>query len=260
MSQYQSETILKDSFIRHVEYHPTLESTNLLAVELKEELAACAPALVLTDEQTAGRGRGANAWWSAAGAMTFSVVLDADQQGPSPELRPLVALATGLAVRSMIHDLLPDYRVQTKWPNDVLVADRKICGILTEQHATPAGSILIIGIGVNVNNSMSAAPAEVRQRATSAFDLSGQSYDLTDTLNRLLNHLDQSLTRLKLDHSSIVTEFAQHHRLTGQHVTIDTHTGLVIGECTGLADDGALQLQIDGQEQEVRAGTVLEFT
>jgi len=260
MKQYQPEAILNESFIQHVEYHPTLESTNLLAVELRDELSARSPAVVLTDEQTAGRGRGANAWWSAAGAMTFSVVLNADQHGPPPECRPLVALATGLAVRSLIQELLPDHQVQTKWPNDVLVADRKICGILTEQHATPTGNTLIIGIGVNVNNSMAAAPVEVQQRATSAYDLSGSSYDLTNTLNRLLHQLERSLINLQQDQTSVVAEFGRHHRLTGQLVTIETPTGPLTGRCTGMANDGALQLKVGDRKHEVRAGTVVEFT
>lgn len=260
MSFYQPTRVTTETFVQYVEYHPTLESTNSLAVELREDLRRRSPALVLTDQQTSGRGRGQNVWWSTAGALTCSVVLDADQHGPPPESRPLVALAAGLAVRALVLDLVPDQPVFTKWPNDVLVGDRKLCGILSEQHATPDGTVLVIGIGVNLNNSLSAAPDEVRHRATSVFDLTAGSVDLTESLIGLLSHLRRTLEELRRNPVMIARACAQCNRLQGTTVTVQAPTETVQGECVGIADDGALLLQAGGTVREIRAGTVLDYS
>ncbi len=259
MPFYQPEQIVAETCIEYVEYHPSLESTNSLAVELRDELRVRSPALVLTDEQTRGRGRGDNVWWSTAGALTCSVVLDADRHGPPPESRALTALAAGLAVRSLVSELVPQHEVLTKWPNDVLAGDRKICGILSEQHATHAGTVLIIGIGLNLNNSLESSPEDVRQRATSLFDLTGQSVDLTKTLIQLLIRLDRALEQLQQDPAGIARQCAEFNRLLGRQVRVETPAGLIEGECAGIADDGALLLAVAGTVHAIRAGTVLEY-
>jgi BirA family biotin operon repressor/biotin-[acetyl-CoA-carboxylase] ligase len=260
MSFFQPEQVRAHTFIEYVEYHAALESTNSLAVELRNELYELAPALVLTDEQSAGRGRGIHTWWSAAGALTCSVVLDADRDGPAAESRPLVALAAGLAARASVAELVPNYTVQTKWPNDVLVGDQKIGGILSEQHSTGSGSVLIIGIGLNVNNSLATAPDDVRQRATSVFDLTGHSVDLTETLVRLLNHLRHALDQVCRNPVETAQESGRFDRLTGHEVKIQTPTELLAGKCQGIANDGALLLKIGDAVREVRAGNVLAFS
>ena len=187
-------------------------------------------------------------------------MLDVDQHGPAPESRPLVALAAGLAVRSVVADLLPGHTVTTKWPNDVLISDQKVSGILSEQHSTDSGSIFVIGIGLNVNNSTATAPDDVRLRATSVFDQTGQSHDLTDTLIQLLGKLQSVLDRLKQNPVEIAREAAQFNRLTGSQTTIQTPTETLTGRCTGIADDGAILLNVEGTIREIRAGTVVEFT
>ena len=260
MSFFEPARILARTFIEYVEYHPALESTNTLALELRDELHPRCPALILTDQQTTGRGRGRHRWWSSAGSLTCSVVLDVDQHGPAPESRPLVALAAGLAVRSVVADLLPGHTVTTKWPNDVLISDQKVSGILSEQHSTDSGSIFVIGIGLNVNNSTATAPDDVRLRATSVFDQTGQSHDLTDTLIQLLGKLQSVLDRLKQNPVEIAREAAQFNRLTGSQTTIQTPTETLTGRCTGIADDGAILLNVEGTIREIRAGTVVEFT
>jgi len=259
MSHTDLNKITTDSFIEFVEFHPVLESTNALAVDFKEELSRRTPALVLTDEQTAGRGRGSNSWWSSGGALTFSVVLDAERHGPSLEKCSLVALAAGLAVCDLVSEVVTDRDVQTKWPNDVLVADHKICGILTEQHATDSGNVLIIGIGINVNNSLATAPHDVQQRGTSVFDMTGVSHDLTDVLCRLLRHLETSLIMLQQDSTALVQRFADCHRLTGSRISVETPLEVMEGTCVGIAPHGSLLLQSDGATREILAGSVLSF-
>jgi len=259
MSFYDPKRIIAHTFIEYVEYHAILESTSSLAAELRGELHKVAPSIVLADRQTAGRGRGLNTWWSDAGAVTCSVVLDADRHGPAAEFRPLVALAAGLAARATVADFVADGTVKTKWPNDVLVDNQKICGILSEQHSTDHGNVLIIGIGLNINNSLTTAPDDVRQRATSVFDLTGNSMDLTDALIQLLQHLDRQLDQLRRNPVETARESSTFNRLTGRQITIQTPVETLTGKCTGIASDGALLLKTEGTVREIRAGTVVEF-
>jgi len=193
---FDRDRILSDSDIRHIEYHDTLPSTNTTAVELLGPLLDNAPALVLTTRQSAGRGRKGNLWWSSGGALTFSWVVDDAHLPVSIERRPMVSLAAGLAVRDALLILMPSCPFVLKWPNDVLIGDRKVCGILVEQHSVGQRQAVIIGIGVNVNNSMRDAPSEIAQRATSLFDLEGHTFDLSTVLIAILRRLTFRINQL----------------------------------------------------------------
>ena len=100
-------TIQAETFIRFVEYRPTTDSTNRLALELLRGEVEL-PALIIADEQTAGRGRGANAWWSAAGALTFTVAVRRDEAAST---LPPYSLVAGLAVRDTLQSFLPQQEI-----------------------------------------------------------------------------------------------------------------------------------------------------
>src|SRR5438034_451345 len=99
----------------------------------------------------AGRGRGTNRWWSADGALTFSLVLEAPQERLPMSRWPQVALVAGVAVCEALERMAPRAEMRVKWPNDVYLAGRKICGILSESVPARRDRI-VVGIGVNVNN------------------------------------------------------------------------------------------------------------
>lgn len=252
--------ITRATFVRHVEFHPVLASTNTTAVELLEPLLNSSPAVVLTSQQTAGRGRKGNAWWSTAGALTFSLVLDPAQLQLSAELRPLLSLAAGLAVRDVMSQLLPERDVVIKWPNDVLVGRHKICGILAEQQSTGDRQGLIIGIGVNVNNSLAGAPPEIRQRATSLFDLQQYSCDLTDVLLRVLQQLERRIQQLPQQRMVLLAEANHCHLLAGRHVSVQVAEQTVSGHCLGIDDHGQLVLRDGSQIQRLPSGVVLHWS
>ena len=93
-----ADAIRAATFVRHVEIHDTLGSTNDRAAELARDPNVELPALVVARQQTAGRGRGDNTWWSADGALTFSVLLDTVAFGISASNWPQLSLATAVAV------------------------------------------------------------------------------------------------------------------------------------------------------------------
>jgi len=256
---FDSDRILSDTDIRHIEYHDTLPSTNTTALELLGPLLDNAPALVLTSNQTAGRGRKGNLWWSSGGALTFSWVVDAANLPVTIERRPMISLAAGLAVRDALIEMMPNCPFVLKWPNDVLVGDRKVCGILVEQHSNSQRQAVIIGIGVNVNNSLRDAPAEISHRAISLFDLEGHSLDLSAVLIAILQRLSHRIKQLTTQPRLVLGETNRHNVLTGRVVTLQMRDCSITGLCVGVDDEGQLVLQTETQLHRCASGVVTKW-
>lgn len=247
------------SFINHVEYHETLDSTNKLATELLTDLLPVGPALVLTDRQTAGRGRGSNVWLATEGALTFSVVMDSNTFQLPPNRLPLVSLAAGLAVQHSIQQLAKSLTVSIKWPNDVLLNGQKVSGILTEQHQVAGSSACIIGIGVNINNSLRTNDQHFKVAATSLFDVSSQTADLSAILICILNELNQRLKQLAESPTEFFMELNEHSFLNDRIITIDAGNQIHEGICRGIDDDGYLMLQVGSELKAIVAGSVVSW-
>ena len=258
-SSFDIDRILTETNVRHVEYHARLASTNTTALELLGPLLEDSPSIVLTGEQTSGRGRKGNLWWSSAGALTISMVIDASEIPLPAERRPMVSLATGLAVRDALSECVPEYDFVLKWPNDVLTGSQKICGILVEQHSIDHRQGVIIGIGVNVNNSLRGAPTDVAQRATSLFDLEGRSFDLTSVLIAILRKLDHRIGQLSTQPRLALSEANRHNVLTGRTVTQQLGEAELSGHCVGIDEEGQLVLQTDRGVQRCSSGIVLRW-
>jgi BirA family biotin operon repressor/biotin-[acetyl-CoA-carboxylase] ligase len=153
-----------------IEHFPSLGSTNDL---LKERARAGAPewSVVLADQQTAGRGRQGHAWASPPGGLYLSVLM-------RPRFRPggLIPLAAGVAVAEALAE--QGLTAQLKWPNDVLIGDRKLGGILAESAAGDAGlEWVVVGVGINLELPPAGLPAGIRATATSFRGETGEACD-----------------------------------------------------------------------------------
>lgn len=230
-----------------LEYRATIGSTNDRALELLRAAAIAPPLLILTGQQTAGRGRGNNRWWFGSGALAFSYVV----RPPATLDRshwPRWTLVAAVAVCDVIEQLAPSLRPGIRWPNDVHVAGKKISGILVEAPAPTANAeqLLVLGLGFNVNNSLADAPEAIRAVGTSLADLtrheSQASFDLTDTLLRLLKQLEVHTGRLAAGDPGLVRRWQELCVLRGRRVGLRLGDRDVTGQCLGIADDGALLL------------------
>lgn len=250
-----STRLLAETFLRQVEHHAEFGSTNDRALELALGGDLELPYLVLADKQTAGRGRGVNRWWAGDGALTFSLLVELPAE-LSPERAPLLALVTGLAVCETLRELLPGEPVGLKWPNDVWLRNRKICGILIESPHSAARRA-VIGVGLNVNNSLDAAPDDVRARAIAMVDASGKLLDRIDVLARFLRQF-ASLWALLPDASfDWSARWGPYCVLTGRAVRIDQGPRSIVGVCHGIDPDGALLLRTEtGRLQRCLSGIV----
>ena len=198
-SYLDSQELLRATFVSHVELHDRLASTNDRARELARDENIGLPTLIAARVQTAGRGRGKNRWWAADGALTFSLLLG--PHGPLPPQRewPRLSLATAVALRDSIAREVPHCQVVTKWPNDVLINGRKVAGILIESPGgpPPACERLIVGIGINVNNSWTKAEETLGDQGIAICDMSGKKHSLQRLLIHLLQRFEHHVVPLE---------------------------------------------------------------
>src|SRR5574337_950494 len=178
---------LRDTpFSRRIYHFFKTDSTNTVAMQLGHD-GEPHGAVILAEEQTAGRGRLGRSWHSEKSSGIYLTVL---LRPPlSPAQAPLLTLLAGLAARDSVVEqtgLLPDLR----WPNDLLLNCRKFCGILTEMHAEPDDvHFVVVGIGSNGNHAR--MPTELEKIATSLRMESRRSHSRLEVLVKLLRHLDR---------------------------------------------------------------------
>ncbi len=248
MPSFDLDRIRRETFISQIDFHEEIGSTNTRALALANETRTF-PTLVLAERQTAGRGRGNNRWWAGDGGLTLSVLLNASDFAIPASRWPLISLTAGLAVGEAIACFVPAGDVRLKWPNDVFLNGRKACGILIETASNRSGMI-VIGIGLNVNNSFAKAPPEVLSIATSLADVTGCTLDPSNVLIAVLQQLAKCLTLVGSDVSQLADLWRARCYLDGR--TVQVSTGLsgsgsedITGVCQGIDDDGALLLQTE---------------
>jgi BirA family biotin operon repressor/biotin-[acetyl-CoA-carboxylase] ligase len=151
--------------------------------------------------------------------------------------------------------LLPPVEIGLKWPNDVYLQWRKVSGILVEASPRRYGK-LVVGIGINVNNSFNALPADVRALATSLSDVAHCYYDLNDVLIRVLNQLSERLNLLETGDPLLAQQWQSLCLLRGRKVCIEAGSRRAVGRCQGIDAEGALRVQSDSGSERFFAGTV----
>jgi len=207
---------------------------------------------VLTSHQTAGRGRGSHVWWSAAGSLTVTFVFPNDPQ-IAPHQVPLLA---GLAARNAVAELLGDNGVQLKWPNDLLYGGRKLGGLLCERIL----KVDLVGLGINVNLDVSAAPKHLRGKVASMFDISGRRFEMTDVLIAVSGHLHAMISRGgERLFAEMLREYDAHHALRGRMIGIVSGDGEqpLRGKCEGLDAMGRLLLRSRAGLHHIISGQVV---
>jgi BirA family transcriptional regulator, biotin operon repressor / biotin---[acetyl-CoA-carboxylase] ligase len=254
--QLLSNRLSGTAFARRIYHFFKIDSTNTVAMNLGE-LGEPHGAVVLAEEQTAGRGRAGRKWLSEKSAGIHCTVL---LRPPiSPAQAPLLTLVAGLAVRDAVVDEL-DAAPDIRWPNDLLVRGRKFSGILTEMHAEPDRMhYAVIGIGINVNQTK--MPAELAGIATSLRIESGKAHSRLEVLIRLLRHLDRYYNQFISEGGApILRRFAEvSSYFRGKRVRITTATEVFTGTTAGLEPSGVLRVARDGGGVEpVLSGDVAE--
>ena len=239
---------LETRFIgQRVIYYPRLASTMEVAKQEVQQ-GATEGTVVIADEQTAGKGRLKRVWLSPKGNIALSIILH-----PSVAHLPSLIMLASLAVIHSI-EAVTGLKSQIKWPNDVLINGRKVCGILIESEVQ--GNIVnyaIIGIGINVNLRLTDFP-EIRLTATSLSDELGKSVACLSVVRYLLVDMERLYLALQAG-ESIYEEWRDSLVTLGRMVRVESGETTYEGVAESVAKDGSLLLRhSDGSLAKIVTG------
>ena len=245
---------LPATFQSKILHFDSIDSTNLEAIR-RAKAGAHEGLCIIAREQTRGRGRLDRSWHSPKDAgLYLSLVLR-----PQFELArwPLINLAAALAVRDAIFRTC-DVTVDIKWPNDVCVDDRKLCGILAETVETETGAAAIVGIGINLNDE--SFPIELKPHATSLQAVTGDEVNRDLLSNNLLETFSGRYQVLQSGagaEQTIREWCAKSSYAFNREVRVSLGDDAFVGVTRGLESDGALRIETaDGEIKIIRAGDV----
>ena len=234
---------------QNVLYYPSVTSTNDIA---RQQALVKAPegTAVVTDRQTAGRGRLKREWVSPQGNIAVTVVLY-----PTRKNLPYLTMLAALAV---LHSIEKTTRLkcQLKWPNDVLINNKKVCGILLESQAEADGvDYAIIGIGINVNMKLADYPG-IASIATSLANETGREVSRTLLLRHLFVEMEKLYLRLQAG-ESILAEWRDKLATLDKKIHVRSGDEVFEGIAESMTDDGSLMLRCDdGRLLKFMAGDV----
>jgi BirA family biotin operon repressor/biotin-[acetyl-CoA-carboxylase] ligase len=248
-SQKAISEILPRELIRwEVYYFPELESTQSFAGDLFRKEGRYG-IFVATNYQSAGRGREGRKWLAPPGKdLLFSFVLM--PRHDSSRL-PLLTLTVALAVCDCLRSRL-DLKPEVKWPNDVLVNGKKVCGILTELVKGKGGEQgVIVGVGLNVNRRCSSFPTVLRESATSLLMETGRRMSRLSVLGAMMKAFeDQYFLFQKGQFEEIIRRWKGYSSMLGRRVSLHAGKREVQGSVLDLEDGGALVVRLDNGKTE----------
>jgi len=233
-------------------------STNVVAKKMGRK--GCVEGLlVVAEQQTAGRGRAGRRWSSRRGAdILMSIVL---RPKISPEQSAKLTGIACLAVAKAIEECL-DLEPKVKWPNDVRIEGRKVCGILTEGDVRDHElAFAVVGIGINCNREPGSFRRDLAETATSLNLATGAPVDRTALLAMALGFFEEEyLLFQSVGFSTLVPELRKRLCHADQKITVRTGNVTLEGRCLGLDDEGRLLVQtVNGKVHSLCGGEILHL-
>lgn len=244
---------------RNLYHFYSVDSTNAFALRLLGHgQHVLDGTLILAESQTAGRGRMGRSWHSEPeSGLYFSLVL---KPAISPALAPLLTLGCAVALHNAV-EKNTRLDVDIKWPNDLLVGEKKVAGILAEIQADlDRVHFLVIGVGLNVNHSQ--FPEDLAGRATSLRLASGHSQSRIEILLEFLEEFEDLIDRFQAGGPGvIVSEWSRQSSFaSGRHVEVADGMRTVKGVTRGLNPMGALRIETSDQRiEELYSGEVRQW-
>jgi BirA family biotin operon repressor/biotin-[acetyl-CoA-carboxylase] ligase len=239
-----------DPIIWRVEHFDEIDSTNTY---VKDHVSDDVPEglVALADFQSSGRGRLDRAWVSPPRAsLLCSILLRPDLEADQLQL---VVAAVALATRTAL-EILSGLRLQLKWPNDLVVGDNKLGGLLAEVVETKSGFAVVVGLGVNLAYE---GPEAVN--ATSVRRETGITIAPRALLDIVLEEIEPRRAQLDSENGRVKLrdEYTRALATLGQTVRIEQHHGSLVGVAHGVDDDGHLLVEVEGVVRSFGVGDVV---
>lgn len=264
-------SMLSSAGLSSIEHHEQLGSTNDRSLALIRAGTIDTPALILADRQVSGRGQRAKTWRSTNESLTFSWCWRPTHSAPGDNTQPpsdaihrgLVPLAAAVAVVQAITQTLPELATQVsiKWPNDIMIGQRKVAGTLVESTGAGEHETFVIGIGINVNQTLETVAELEEQIAQTAsgrqlsdfpptsLRASLPSNSLIDPyviLSTTIERLNSVLVVSQLQASDLLNLAKPKLSFLNQKISLQaTNNNVFTGFVVGLADDGGLMLNVE---------------
>ena len=196
---------------------------------------------VLTEQQSAGRGRRGNKWFSNAGESILCSVLLTNRDYSIESL----TLAAAVAASEAITDIT-GIETRIKWPNDIVISGKKVAGILLESRKKNNHSDYVIGIGINCHQKQEFFDDLKLQRPATSIDLQGKdTVDRNRLTTKLLLSLDRWIEKLTKDSQPIIERWQQLSSQLGHRITVEYNNRQFTGNCIGIDPAAGLILQLD---------------
>ena len=237
----------------HIDYrfhiYDSLLSSNDLAKEMIKSDDNCAGTVIIANTQTAGRGRKSRTFSSPKGGLYISIVFSGEQLINKQQY---VLFAPGVAVCITLEKLL-GIKPQIKWPNDILLEDKKICGILTEILKCADDEHIIIGIGVNYSTRQDLFPKEIQSTAGSLEKYIGKL-----TINEFIAVLIKTMDSINASFSTerYIAEYKERMGILGKDIVVLENEKRINATAIDLCDDGGLVIRKNEGVEKIYAGDV----
>ena len=231
---------------QQIKYYSQLDSTNQKACELIALNEGTHGTLVVTDNQHLGKGRRNNNWFMGTGkGVAVSLILDNPLSKEDTLFLPLI---TGIAtVKSLCSD---DVVPKLKWPNDLMINSKKIGGILCESRISSSEvKYIIIGLGINVNETIEDLPEYLHQTATSLFIETGEIQQRELIISEFLNTFETELRKFKKDKKKIIKDWEFYCGHMNEEISFTYNGEKLFGLFLGLNSSGEAVTKINGENQ-----------
>lgn len=234
-------------------YYKDIGSTNDEAFRLGEE-GAPEGTVLIAESQSSGRGRMQRIWYSPPGANIYTSMILRPPVGTIQATQ--IPIAAGVAVAETINEFCPG-KASIKWPNDVLIGGKKVCGILAQMKMSgQTVDFIVVGIGINVNLAREQYPHDIQEIATSLAIEAGREISRPDLIIRLYENMAKWYRELTRNGFSAVRErWLNLSEMIGKTVSVMFQNETVSGKAVGLDEDGSLILMTaNNQKLTVSAG------
>ncbi|MBR4173349.1 MAG: biotin--[Clostridia bacterium] len=233
---------IKKAVLGELYFFETVKSTNLEALKTLE---APDKSLFLAENQTAGRGSKGRSWLAGYGGIYMTVLVRPKKIGADFSA---LTLAAGLAVARAIP------KMQIKWPNDIIAGGKKVAGILVETKIFGKNAIAAVGIGINANNTD--FPEELREKATSIAQVTGETQDTAELVIRVYNEFLAVYERFSKGFSEIRAEYLQKCVTVNREIEVIKNGKSRKMFAVGIGDSGELLAEYDGKTERINFGDV----
>lgn len=239
---------------RNIIHFDDIDSTNIKAKELAQKNIEDG-SIVIAEKQTLGSGRFNRKWVSPTGGLWFSLIL-------RPTLPPTEAPKITQIAAAAIYKTLSDFNIvpTIKWPNDILLNDKKLCGILAEMKCDmDSVHYLVLGIGMNININESDLDESIKSIATSLKIEFNKQFERCEILSKFLTHFEILYNKFlnNLDLSETISICRSHSNIFGKQAKLITYNSEEIVTCVSLSDTGDLIVKdSSGNEKAVLTGEI----